>query len=241
MKQTPTLLLTVALLLATAHRLPAPIQEVPENPTPAPEQSATPKPKRTTKPKVTSESSERTSKQQTHATISAPKSESTPSNPFEGGWLGTLNNLPFAGNVEFTLVVSAAGTAVIEKSANFGTHNFQANCDGSTMRWETGSSWTLTPNPDGKTALVTCNNGGFFGVGAFSLSTVFRKITLSQAAVPSVPAEQNTLPVAKPVPERPGFVYNPFDRTTTRLFDVRGKPAGTKLKDPASGKMFIVP
>jgi hypothetical protein len=52
------LLLTVALLLIAPHRLPAPISEIPESPTLAPEQSAKPKPKRTTKPKVTSESSD---------------------------------------------------------------------------------------------------------------------------------------------------------------------------------------
>ena len=40
----------VALLLSSAHRLPAAISEIPENPTPAPEQSAEPKPKRITKP-----------------------------------------------------------------------------------------------------------------------------------------------------------------------------------------------
>jgi F5/8 type C domain len=56
-------LLSIALLLVTAHRLPAPIQEIPESPTPAPEQSA--KPKRTIKPKTTSESSESSTKRQT--------------------------------------------------------------------------------------------------------------------------------------------------------------------------------
>lgn len=39
----------VALLLSSAHRLPAAISEIPVNPTPAPEQSTKPKPKRITK------------------------------------------------------------------------------------------------------------------------------------------------------------------------------------------------
>jgi hypothetical protein len=50
LRRTFCFLLVAALLLVTAHRLPAPIQEVPESPTPAPEQSANPKPKRTIKP-----------------------------------------------------------------------------------------------------------------------------------------------------------------------------------------------
>jgi hypothetical protein len=49
------------------------------------------------------------------------------------------------------------------------------------------------------------------------------------------------LPTAKPVPNKPGFVYNPFDSNTKVLLDVRGKTAGTKVKDPFSGKLFIVP
>ena len=242
--------LSAVVLLLTAHPLPAPIQEVPESPTPAPEQLAKPKVKHAVKPKAASENSETSAKRQASST--PPKGQSAPNqNPFNGTWIGVLNNLPFTGNVEFTLFISASGTAVTEKSS-LGTNNFEANCDGNTMRWETGSSWTLTPNPDGKTALVTCNGAGFFGVGAFSLSTVFRKTTpgqatvpsqttLSPAKIPSVPPEQETLPTAKPVPNRPGFVYSPYDSRAARFLDVRGKTPGTKVIDPVSGKLFIVP
>jgi hypothetical protein len=73
MKQTLTLLLTVVFFLVTTHRLPAPISEILESPTPAPEQSAKPKPKRTTKPKVTSESSD-TSRENVSA---APQTQPT--------------------------------------------------------------------------------------------------------------------------------------------------------------------
>jgi F5/8 type C domain len=57
-KRTFVLSLTIALLLIGARQLPAPIQEVPESPTPAPEQFAKPKSKRTIKPAVTSERSQ---------------------------------------------------------------------------------------------------------------------------------------------------------------------------------------
>jgi hypothetical protein len=56
-KRTLTLLLTVALLLITTHRLPAPISEIPESPTPTPERSAKPKLKRTPKPKPAAQNS----------------------------------------------------------------------------------------------------------------------------------------------------------------------------------------
>jgi hypothetical protein len=230
------LCLICGVLLLTAHRLPAPISE--ENPTPAPVQSAKPKPKRVSKPKAANENTEGAVTLQKRT----PTPTATPNqNRFDGTWLGTLNNLPFAGNVDFTLVVTANGTSVTEKSANFGTNTFQVNCDGSTMKWETGSSWTLTPIGDGQTALVTCNNGGFFGVGAFSLSTVFRKSTVTQITVPVVTQTSNTVPVAKAVPNRPGFVYNPFQPNSHILLDVRNKPSGTKLIEPGSGKLFVVP
>jgi hypothetical protein len=109
------------------------------------------------------------------------------------------------------------------------------------MKWETGSSWTLTPIGDGQTALVTCNNGGFFGVGAFSLSTVFRRSAATQITAPVVTQTGNTVPVAKAVPNKPGFVYNPFQPNSRVLLDVRGKPSGTKLIEPGSGKLFVVP
>ena len=233
----------VVVLLAT-HRLPAPIVESEEKPTPAAEESAKPKVKRASRPKSSnSESSENSGRQPAHAPATAP---TPPANPFEGTWIGTLNNLPFAGNVQFTLGVTAAGTAVTEQSANFGTHNFQVNCDGTTMRWETGSSWTLTPNADRSTALVTCSNPGFFGIGAFNLSTVFRRVaaTPQTATAPTAvrPTDKrNSLPVAKPVPGKPGFVYNPFDASSNMLLDVRGKASGAKVKDPFSGQLFVVP
>jgi len=220
--------------LVTAHRLPAPISE--ENPTPSPEKAAKPKPKRTSKPEKESSGSTRS------RATTAPNA--TPiQNKFDGTWMGTLNNLPFVGNLDDTLFVSGGGTAVTEKSVNFGTHDFQVNCDGSTMRWETGASWTLTPNPDGQTALITCNSGGFFGVGAFSLSTVFRRTstTVTQSSAPVVTNTSGPAPVAKPVPDRPGFVYNPFDPNSRVLLDVRGKASGTKLIEPKSGRLFVVP
>src|SRR5258708_1127881 len=81
MKRTLAPLLTVAMVLITAHRLPAPIQEVPESPTPAPEQSATPKAKRVVESKTD------------HPTTSS-RAPSTPnparSKKFAGTWTGTM-------------------------------------------------------------------------------------------------------------------------------------------------------
>ena len=177
MKQTPTLLLTVALLLATAHRLPAPIQEVPENPTPASEQSAKPKPKRTIKPKVTNESSESSTKRQTPSPTPQSKA-ATQRKLFDGTWRGIIP-IGLQGNVELTIQISGDGK-VLTTNPHFGDwrRTLIPTCDGHTMTWKTTAiqNWTLTPNSDGQTAVVTGNDpGSLFGILAFNSSAIFRK------------------------------------------------------------------
>ena len=47
-------------------------------------------------------------------------------------------------------------------------------------------------------------------------------------------------PTAKAVPGKPGYVFSPFD-STGRYVDVSGYTPGTKVKDPWTDKIFIVP
>src|SRR5437016_710408 len=145
------LFVTAALLLVFAHRLPAPIQVIPESPTPAPEESVRSKPKRPTKPKVTSDNSESSTKQSTPSTT--PKNQATPKrNPFDGTWVGTFKGMPMDGDVEFTITVSGMGTVesdtarVGTRAIRYHTHQYHATCDGRTTKWiDTWSTWTLTP------------------------------------------------------------------------------------------------
>jgi hypothetical protein len=179
-KRSLALLLIATLLLATAHRLPAPIQEVPESPSPAPEQPTKPKPKRTVKPK-TRESSEASTKPKTSSP--PPKSQATPErNSIDGTWTGTLNcPVGFGvgnGEVQFTLAISGTGTVVNVKSIPWGLeHGHRVSYDGKTLRWQTGSNWTLTPNADGKTALLTASASGLFGINAFNSSATFHRMS----------------------------------------------------------------
>lgn len=63
-------------------------------------------------------------------------------------------------------------------------------------------------------------------------------------APPPVPETSNVpkgeIPYAKPVPGKPGFVFSPYDQYKGYI-DVRGFPPGTEVKDPYSGKSFLVP
>jgi hypothetical protein len=57
---------------------------------------------------------------------------------------------------------------------------------------------------------------------------------------PQAISNQPKFPVAKPVPGKPGLVYNPFD-PNGGLIDVSGYAPGSKVKDPDSQKIFVVP
>jgi hypothetical protein len=53
-------------------------------------------------------------------------------------------------------------------------------------------------------------------------------------------ASQENFPTAKSVPGKSGYVFSPFD-AEGRYVDVSGFPPGTKVKDPWTDKIFIVP
>jgi hypothetical protein len=48
------------------------------------------------------------------------------------------------------------------------------------------------------------------------------------------------LPYGKPVPGKPGYVFSPFDKNGGYV-DVTGYTPGQKVKDPYTGKIFLVP
>jgi len=51
---------------------------------------------------------------------------------------------------------------------------------------------------------------------------------------------QSQIPTAKPVPGKPGYVFSPFDPSGGYV-DVTGYASGQKVKDPYSGKIFLIP
>jgi hypothetical protein len=61
---------------------------------------------------------------------------------------------------------------------------------------------------------------------------------------PSPPAQassaSSSFPTAKAVPGKPGYVFSPFD-SSGRYVDVSGYTPGTKVKDPWTDKIFVVP
>lgn len=63
------------------------------------------------------------------------------------------------------------------------------------------------------------------------------------SAAPHVASSEKTtgdIPYAKPVPGKPGYVFSPYDKNGGYV-DVTGYSPGQKVKDPYSGKIFLVP
>jgi hypothetical protein len=69
-----------------------------------------------------------------------------------------------------------------------------------------------------------------------------RETAQSSTGTSSSPASAPTasFPTGKPVPGKPGYVFSPFD-ASDRYVDVSGFAPGTKVKDPWTDKIFIVP
>jgi hypothetical protein len=221
--------IAMLVVFLTVHRSPAPIVETPDNPTPAPEQASKPKWKPRTKTKTFDNESAK-----------APTASSGPAR-FAGNWAGTISQ-GIWGNVKVTLSINAEGTSV-----KMAAGERPATVSGNTISWKSGIfneiGWTLAPQGGGSTALVTSKSG----LGVNGSATFTRTQRLANAPPPSMPAPTiaatppPNLPTAKPVSDKPGFVYNPFDPTGKAIFDVHNQTHGATVRDPASGRLFVIP
>ena len=99
---------------------------------------------------------------------------------------------------------------------------------------QSGSA-TSTPSPSESASLRSAAAAS--SAASLTPTTTPSRDTRASAAVP--PAEADAIPYGKPVPNKPGFVFSPYDEKF--LIDVRGMPPGVLVKDPNTGKSFRVP
>ena len=150
LRKAPCYLVSVALMLITAHRLPAPIAEE-STPTPPPEQSAKPKPKPASKPKPKPELNE-------SSTNPARQQPSSKQGRFAGTWVGTMQQFPF-GPTGTVITVDPSETTMARRWHDAAEPDVaKAKLNGDTLQatFTQGitNTWSLTPQPDGATARV---------------------------------------------------------------------------------------
>jgi hypothetical protein len=245
-------LFTLTLLLITLPRLPAPISEVPQTtPTPKPKREAISKPKQKAE--------------------TTPKPKVSPTRSFAGAWAGITINKGSdgsSGSSNYIIRISddektvwinwnETGEPISGPGRQIPCNRFRETLTWSLTFPEVMVTDTLRIDGNGNASFVregSFISGDYQGTtynqtGTFSRQDVSSTVSTPQTT--TTPAPQTTtaaapknvggLPVAKPVPNKPGFVYNPFDPNSPILLDVRGKTSGGKVKDPFSGKLFIVP
>jgi hypothetical protein len=145
-------LVIAGLLVVSAHRLPAPIQEVPESPTPAPSVAPTAKPKAKPSPKPKTEPSE-------SATRPVQQQSSSTRSRFAGTWVGTIPAFP-TGPQDTVLTIDPRETTMLHTwTGHPPTQVAKTETKGDTIQatFPNGVatySFAVTPMPDGVTASV---------------------------------------------------------------------------------------
>src|SRR5205814_1440937 len=123
-------------------RSPAPIQEISETPTP----TSTPTPAPTPIPQS----------QPSPSPNNAPGRADAAR--FAGTWTGMIK-IGNQGDFDVTLVVDSAAASVTQQTNRSPQHVHPTTISGRTLLWRGGDlnnvEWTLTPKPNGQTALAT--------------------------------------------------------------------------------------
>jgi len=127
-----------------------------------------------------------------------------------------------------------------------------------TILFLAGCADTEAPHPKKRSSTITQSSDSQFTANAAATNanalpdsslTDTNGLVTNAVANPSNPfatptpvpvAAPRDLPYGTPVPGKPGFVTSPHSASAGYV-DVRGFPPGSEVKDPYSGKIFLVP
>lgn len=167
-----------------------------------------------------------------------------------GGWILLLSVI-WLGGCKATHDVAVSSFRVIDAPANYVRRHIDADTTTTTTTTTAASDAVTTPGRT-VTAPSTSNaqqhkvttqtqprsNAAPSATPRSSPTTVTEKSKPSPS--PARTTTQAQYPTAKPVPGKPGYVFSPFDPSGGYV-DVNGYTSGQKVKDPYSGKIFLVP
>ena len=103
-----------------------------------------------------------------------------------------------------------------------------------------GCADTETPPPKKRSAASTASQDSQFTSDASTNAPSTTDAALTETNNPAANAAVNPFATPTPVPGKPGFVTSPHSPTAGYV-DVKGFPPGSEVKDPYSGKIFLVP
>lgn len=128
---------------------------------------------------------------------------------------------------------------VLDAPANYVRRQIDAQEDQTTTTTTTTTTSSDTVTTPGRTVTVPPSTTRPSASPRSSPATVTQRPKTSPSPPRNVTA-QTQYPTAKPVPGKPGYVFSPFDPSGGYV-DVTGYSPGQKVKDPYSGKIFLVP
>ncbi len=155
--------LCFVILLISAHRLPAPIQEVPESPTPTPALKAqaartpraTPKPKpKPSKGEISNGERNHTRSEKAAASAAQPTVTQRKGKRFAGTWAGTMR-AENGQTYPVTVIVDPTETKVTANGPVFANEEGRIQIDGDTLTWNWMlDGWSMTLSSETTAQLV---------------------------------------------------------------------------------------
>jgi hypothetical protein len=167
------------------------------------------------------------------------------------GWILLLLGVLGLGGCKTAHDVAVTSFHVIDAPANYVRRHLDGNTSTTTTTVESdsvttpGRTVTTTSNANPQQRQTTTqtqprSNAAPSATPRSSPTTVTEKSKPSPSPSRSSTTTQTQYPTAKPVPGKPGYVFSPFDASGGYV-DVNGYSSGQKVKDPYSGKIFLVP